>query len=584
MAKKKAAKKSPPKSKELVVTRKVPKTKAEAEAMAVDAPKRQRVLGFGRNVRTVDSIIPELDGVVGSEQQMQIWEAMVHGYSHLMVNARAGTGKTFSMVHGLRLLEKLGRMPRYVNFAAFTRAVGNELKGIVPQGVRAGTIHSFGLSACNYKHKQEYNEDIKIDEDKMEKLLREEMGSGLSRQDKITFNAVLKLCSLAKNCLVGQVHDEDDHWYYDVAWELLDELCLTYDVELQDRELTFQLVEKIMGEGLELDGVIDQDDMIWFPVVKGYRLFQADLLLVDEDQDLNACQHEFILKSGRRIVVVGDEFQSIYGFRGADVYSVPHLREMLRSTQRGLSEYGLTVTRRCPKKHVEYVLLNGKVQDFQAHPEAIEGELETLTDKVMQKNVRHGEMVICRTNAPLVSLAFWLTRNTKQSVRIQGRDIAGQLVRLVDHLVEGSNDIEHFTKALRAYTEAKLNELRRAKDSRRERAISVITERAVMLHEFARNSATVKDMKAEIEKLFVDAKNTDRETFILLGCVHQLKGLEADTVWVYGPEDMPHRMARTPEEIQQEWNCWYVAHTRSRNRMYLVALPGTNREAYGSEK
>lgn len=53
-------------------------------------------------------------------------------------------------------------------------------------------------------------------------------------------------------------------------------------------------------------------------------------LLVDEYQDTNACQHRIVEKLARthgRLCVVGDDAQSIYSFRGANIGNILHLRE-----------------------------------------------------------------------------------------------------------------------------------------------------------------------------------------------------------------------------------------------------------------
>src|SRR5690606_8710435 len=79
--------------------------------------------------------------------------------------------------------------------------------------------------------------------------------------------------------------------------------------------------QEAMNLALEKDGTIDFDDMIFVPVRNNWVRAWYNVVIVDECQDMNAAQIEMALracKKGGRIIVVGDEKQAIYGFRGAD--------------------------------------------------------------------------------------------------------------------------------------------------------------------------------------------------------------------------------------------------------------------------
>lgn len=560
MAKKQAAKKSVS-----VVKRVVPKTVAEAEKVSGFVTKRSTA-GSGVNPSSIQKAQPEIDVTLGSKQQIAIWKLMLEGTSNLLVNARAGTGKTHTMVEALKMMERAGKLPRYTTFAAFNKAIGNELKTKVPGSVRAGTLHSLGFSACKFAWP-----DAKPDEDKLYTILMEEFGGQPKREDRLIMTGVLRLASLVKNCLLGEVHTEDGQWYFNCVPEVLDQLCDRYDVDVEDdRPRAYQLVETIIEKGLQDDSTFDLDDMLWLPVVKGLRVFRANLLIVDEDQDLNACQHAFIQKAGARLVVVGDENQSIYGFRGADVESVPKLRVILAGMNRGSAELALTTSWRLPKSHAKYV--QKVVPDIEAAPDAIEGVIEKKHHEVMRKELQLGDMVVCRTNAPLVNLAFWLIKNSKLPVRVQGRDIGGNLVRLIDSLVDNDNLVA-FKVNLEAHYGKRMAKLRQKETAKNLRAITTLNDTYFMLKDFIENCSSVFEIKQQVRAMFVSPGEVDPSKYIRLGSVHQVKGLEAETVWVYGPEQMPHPMAKSSEDIQQEWNIWYVAHTRSKNRMFLTALP-----------
>lgn len=536
-----------------VVRRAVPKTVAEAEQISGNQD---------RKVGKVGSI----DLVMGSQQQIAIWNYLLEKPGNLLVIARAGTGKTYTMVEALKFLKSCGKLPKYTTFAAFNKAIGNELKSKVPEGVRAGTLHSLGFSACKYAWP-----DAKPDEDKLYEILMSEFGGQPKKKDRAIMGGVLRLASLVKNCLLGEVYQEDNVWFFEIVPELLTELCERFDIDVEeDRVRAYRLVQVIIEQGLQDESTFDLDDMIWLPVVKNLRVFRSDLLIVDEVQDLNACQHAFIALAGRRIVVVGDDFQSINGFRGADTESIPKLREALAAFRQGSGELSLTTSWRLPKSHVAYV--QKVVKDIAAAPDAIEGFIEEKHHGEMRRAVKPGDMVVCRTNAPLVSLAFWLIRNTKTPVKVQGRDIGANLIRLIDSLVDSDN-ITAFKINLESYYATKQAKLMKKDTQKNQRALMTLRDTYAMLKEFLGAFDSVWAIKKEINTLFVSPTDADASRYVRLGSVHQVKGLEADTVWVYGPEQMPHPMARGEEDRQQEWNIWYVAHSRSKRNMFLVNLP-----------
>jgi hypothetical protein len=175
------------------IKRVVPQTKAAAEKLS-QGPEVKAKPKRGKG-------LPDLnDGIEGSDQQERIWLELLDSDCHVMVNAYAGTGKTFTMIRGLNLMAAEGVLPKYVNVAAFNRAVGKELQDKVPQGVRAGTLHAYGFSACKY-----INREVQVEEDKMDMLLTEIMGEQMNKEQREIYYLVLKLATLCKNTLTGTV-------------------------------------------------------------------------------------------------------------------------------------------------------------------------------------------------------------------------------------------------------------------------------------------------------------------------------------------------------------------------------------------
>jgi hypothetical protein len=68
----------------------------------------------------------------------------------------------------------------------------------------------------------------------------------------------------------------------------------------------------------------------------------------------------------------------------------------------------LSITYRCPKQHVE--LAQAIVPHIEARPSAPEGVVDYIDELQLVRMLRDGDMVICRTNAPLISCALLLAR------------------------------------------------------------------------------------------------------------------------------------------------------------------------------
>lgn len=510
-----------------------------------------------------------LNGIVGTDQQIEIWREMVYGTKHLVISARAGTGKTFSGLHGLALMKEMDRLPRSVGFCAFTKSVGLELQKKVPMNVRAGTMHSFGFSALRYWHP-----DIKVESSKLDFLLEKLVSEDFP---KLEWSAIVKLAGLCKNTMTGKVGTilhADGRWSYEVSWEELEELCDRYGIEFpeESRKDVFELVGGLMEASLNDEKRVDFDDMIWLPVVKDIRCWKNDLLIVDEVQDLNKTQQQLMMKMGKRIVTVGDPYQSIFGFRGADANSFDNTRDMLGN----FTELPLTKTRRCPKSHVAAV--QHLVPDFEAMDDAPEGQIlwEEMEDAVVRMEPE--EMVLCRTNAPLISTAFTLLR-MKKRVKVLGRDIGRNLMSFIEKLAKSakSEATQVIAGQLQVYKDREEAKIRRKKYGISDRLI-MLSDKTQCAKAFLDEAKTLTQVRENMKGMFGERGEDNLEGSVVLSSIHKAKGLEAETVRILRPDLLPHPAARTLEDVQQEANCTYVARTRSKDTLINVAPPAQREE------
>jgi len=490
---------------------------------------------------------------------------------HLIVQARAGTGKTFTLVEGLnRIMGKPtpgiipspqqaavweamqdGPRPGSATFVAFNRSIAQELVRKVPRGCAAMTLHSMGFRAVC----QAYGK-VEVNNWKTQNLIEDHLGTDirqLRREDPVLVQATEKLVNLSK---LELVHNQDGE-ICDGLQEpeaVLDDLCNRYEVELNgQRDRVYALVPVILERAREHTAEVDFSDMIWLPVVNNLPVFRSDLLLVDEAQDLNRCQQALALRAGSRLVLCGDPCQAIYGFAGADTESIPRMKTLLETTPRGCRVLPLTVSRRCGRAIVwEAAQI---VPDFEAFEGNPEGEIITVPPEQVNGNLGDGDMVLCRVNAPLISLVFRLLKEHRKA-NIQGRDIGQGLLNLIDRLK--AQDVDGLLERLDDYHHQETQRLYRRKNPS-EASLIALQDKVECIRAFCDGATDLEKVRATITAIFQD----DSQGGILLSSVHRAKGLEAPRVFILEPGLMPHPMAKTHWQKEQEQNLKYVAITRA---------------------
>lgn len=500
---------------------------------------------------------------------------------HLIIIARAGTGKTTTMIEGLKYMKGLmtkiipsaqqqaiwdellkSRGVRFICATAFNRSIATVLKTKVPSGVDAKTVHGLGFSAVNKKFKLKEKDGV---DGNLPSLLMVEQcpnWDALSWEERDTYSTTVpKLVGLTKANLM------------DPTWDNLDQLCSAYDIDTNGRtSAVYDLVTKVIQvskdpELIAKRRVIDYNDMVWLPVVLNLPVWVYDVLLVDEAQDLNRAQQALIMKAGRRLILCGDPAQAIYGFAGADCKSLPRMEKTLAATPAGVKMLDLNMTYRCGKKIVKEA--QRFVKEFQAHESNPEGSVIQLSYKEedwnnYRQSVRAGDMILCRTNAPLVSACFRFLKEKRKAI-IQGREIGAGLIKLIKKL--RAKTIEELAERLQAWYDFECKKEESKKFPSEARLIT-LADRRDCINCFIEESTTVQEVIETIDKMFAD---TD-EPSILCSSIHQAKGLEAPNVFLLTPPEIPfpHPMAKTAEAMEQEYNLRYVGVTRAINRLVYV--------------
>lgn len=495
--------------------------------------RRLKIGALAFNKHIADELTSRLrdnaDLIPGTPEQEAIWDFLLHGTTHGIVRACAGTGKTFTIIQGiLRLQAEYG------------------------VDVTACTYNSFGWRACIRAFHPELD-DMKVGRI-VEEIAEDRYGKGnLGWQKWIEVTGGTKrLTSLCMNYLL----DGRDA-------QALEDLADKHNVTLNgSTQYVYDLVPRVLAQCAHQTAVMGYDDQVWQTVTKRLPVETFDLLFVDECQDTNLAQQEMALMAcpKGRIVFCGDPQQAIYGFRGADTESIPRMRDKLAGTERGVQVFPLTVTRRCPKSHVR--LAQALVPEIQAMPDAPEGLVESLPSAQAARAMRPGDLVLCRANAPLVPLAYALIRANVKAV-IRGRDIGNNLRQLIDKLRAGENILALMDK-LSAYRQNELGKLARLGE-RGAYKVQALTDRCDCIVALTDGINNVAALKQKIDRIFADFDEAGKpKDAVVLGSVHRTKGLEASTVWVIAPELLPHPMAKQAWEREQERNLAYVAVTRAK--------------------
>lgn len=462
-----------------------------------------------------------------SSFQKAIFKDIAAGAGHTVVIARAGSGKTSTIIEGFKYIPK-GKKTLMV---AFNKNIAEELKARAPSYVDTLTLHSLGFRAI----KQSFGNNVVMDNNKCQTLVASIIGD--DRDNWELNQSICKCVSLCKGFL------------FDTPSKIID-IIDKFGIEIFDleRDKFISIVIKTLGLCKAQKEVIDFDDMIWFPFIYRLNVGKFDVVFVDEAQDLNAAQIAMVMsaiKIDGRSIAVGDPAQSIYQFRGADSEAMPNFINKLNAKTLPLS-----VSYRCPVKIIN--LAKEIVPDIEASPTAQDGIVENIKLEELLKMVKPGDFILSRTNAPLVKYCMSLLRSGVPA-NIQGRDVGANL----NYFIKKSK-----AKTIKAFIEY-VNEWQKIETARmlsEKKDTMVIIDKAECLLNLCEGNLTIKDLKDTIEKLFNDV---DDDKKVILSTTHKAKGLERDRVFILANT---YRKGAGGEED----NLWYVAVTRAKKELYLA--------------
>lgn len=337
----------------------------------------------------------------------------------LLVIAGAGSGKTRVLTYRIaHLISNLGVKPYNILAITFTNKAAKEMKDRVEKLLEEDSkdmwISTFHSSCVRILRRDidkiGYDKNFVIFDSSDQKTLIKECQKELNIDDKqVSYQFIMGEISKAKNTLVTS-----------------EEYIKKYqsDFRLAKVGNVYNLYQKrlLSNNALDFDDLIMKTTQLLLenPDVLTYYQNKFKYILVDEYQDTNTAQFTLVslLASGYgNLCVVGDDDQSIYGWRGADMRNILEfekafpgakvikLEQNYRSTSNILNAANEVIKNNKGRKSKRLWTNNGdgeKIQFYKAEDERDEAkniinEIKTLREKENRKYSDFG--VLYRTNA-----------------------------------------------------------------------------------------------------------------------------------------------------------------------------------------
>ncbi|MBQ4549396.1 MAG: UvrD-helicase domain-containing protein [Bacteroidales bacterium] len=256
-------------------------------------------------------------------------EAVTTIQGPVMVIAGAGSGKTKALTHRIAYMIQEGINPFAIMALTFTNKAAKEMKDRImklvdPHAARnvwMGTFHSIFARILRIEAQHlGFTQDFTIyDTDDSKQLINAILKERELDTKAYPAKYILHRISMAKSAL----YTPEDY-------------CNNFEIQQQDLRANKPLIGEIFktyNNRLQRANAMDFDDILFytnvllrdFPEILYKYQNRFEYILVDEYQDTNYAQYLIIRRIAamrENICVVGDDAQSIYGFRGANIQNI----------------------------------------------------------------------------------------------------------------------------------------------------------------------------------------------------------------------------------------------------------------------
>lgn len=502
-----------------------------------------------------------------SAAQQTIVKFFLDNNRNFIVESKAGSGKTTMIYILTKYMKDLGRKLPNIAVFAFNKHIAAALPEKVGDRVFCATLHRHAYACLKYNLGLKPWEQADVDSNKYRTFLKTTCeNDSMFEPCKPHVKEIANIYNLLRANMS------------DISAKTISWTCRNYNiqmVEMVDGEKVyfknFEMISSLLLKAEEWGfnaanrmRLVDFADMMYIPLKKGWRPIQFENVLVDEAQDLNRMQMMFAAKTvkwGGKIIFVGDTNQAIYGFNGSMPDGIKNIQRYFKA-----EKLSLDVCYRCPRSHIE--IAQQFVEDIQAAPNAIEGEVFTIPFDSIISEAKPGDLIVCRSNAPLVKLCFkFLAEGI--GAKIRGREIGKNLIGLINNISnKGKLPFEMFDSACHEYFGNIVDELifKGYDEKDQEVVLERDKEDAILSIKQYSKAESISEMIEYIEeKLFAEGD----DNVVWLSSIHRAKGLEADRVFIVNWHKMPLKVAEEWQMIQEK-NLQYIAVTRAKKELYFL--------------
>jgi len=299
-----------------------------ASTTATDTGLREKVEKIEE--KSYPETINQLSSSFASGLNPEQMRAAAWNGSHALILAGAGCGKTKTIIARAQYLIENVSPPERLQILTFTRRSASEIiervksgLGSKAQGLKASTFHTWCMSLIR----------------RAPDLFGCDNCSVIDRDDQLTMFRLLRAASPeAKNALLPKAADLCD--LYSFARNTRKSLKITVEQRHPESLEIFSSIASIVTsyeDRKESRNYLDYDDILDVvakqinqqDTVREWVSSKYDEILVDEFQDTNPIQWDILkpLSDSIRLFCVGDDAQSIYGFRGADFETIHSFKD-----------------------------------------------------------------------------------------------------------------------------------------------------------------------------------------------------------------------------------------------------------------
>lgn len=493
---------------------------------------------------------------VPSEYQEKFFDWVQHGVGNAVIKARAGAAKSTTAVASMKLIPKTEKCL----FIAFNKSIAEHLNEKLKSrpNCTARTTHSLGLLMI----KRNLGSNIELDEYKYRNYVK---------------SNILELTTTSSEIKTRQQVEE----YIDNITKLIDysrfnlaqsekeinKIAQKYCIPISFDECI--VTQKCLEWGKTNTETVDYTDMIWLPVELSLKPIGLtyDWVYIDEAQDLSLCSTQLFLKCikrGGRFVAIGDDLQSINMFSGSSEDAFNFMKNYPNT-----SLFELPISYRCANNIIKFA--NNIVPDIVARDNAPDG---LILDNCHIRDIKEGDMVLCRSKAPLVQLYIKLLRQNVNCY-IKGQDIGTNLIKELEKIKQNELNVNLMKDGVfvqlydNLFNERNKLMQTRGLDYDDATLSSFIMEKYDTINTLlilAEKYTTKEKLIQHIKEIFQeDAQG------VCLSTVHKAKGLESENVYIICHSSMPSKLAVFDWEKQQEQNIMYVAYTRAKNLLGFIS-------------